>query len=740
MPSNLNSQLMSKILQKTFLLSFLALICCNLVFSQSIESYSALRSKGIVPPDFNLSSYDKYKDSKQNLDKSSTKFERKAKDRFVLMSSYYNDFLLRSGRIVFGDTISEYINKVADVILVNHPDLRNKIRFYVFRSPIVNAYSIENGVILISTGLLSKLENEAQLAFILGHELIHYTKKHAISQYVESEKLRKGKREYKHLGFDEKILLRFSYSKEDELIADKESVLEFLVGSPYDYSDIDKTFDILNYHHLPYKDIPFDVDFIKPKYHVFAEDAWLKEVEYPKAAEEHSDTRSTHPNVKLRQHIIKDIVSKNNIIDGAKKFVVSENEFYYVRDIARFENLNCYIINNQLAQAYYNVFLMSRDYPDNKYIDKAHAYVLYSIATQKLNSNISDAINNQKDFSGYWQQLFYFFRNIDKRQFNCIAVNKVFQIHRKYPEDEYLKSLAVDLIDKLVNDSKFSISDFAFEFVQAESTDTLKSEGLSRRRTSRVETNRNTLIEVVSDPYFIDMFNTSFNEFLAKSQESSRNQTQKGKKKSKKESVALGVKNLLVFDANCNVLHTGKADQYQFIESEENEYKMIDLMSKVAEKIDLNLIFIDPRLIKSSDIQLYNDSEIIKDWINAKFSTSSKDAKYISWMSDDIQDLQDRHNTKYLFYSNLVYEKEDRYGLKPSILFLSIVLPPAFPFILYYALKNDYSYSFLTAIIDVETGDIVRSNVYSSNERSNQSFYKSILYKELSLVKKSKKN
>jgi len=43
-----------------------------------------------------------------------------------------------------------------------------------------NAYSFPNGVIYIHTGLLARLESEAELAFLLSHELIHITRKHAL--------------------------------------------------------------------------------------------------------------------------------------------------------------------------------------------------------------------------------------------------------------------------------------------------------------------------------------------------------------------------------------------------------------------------------------------------------------------------------------------------------------------------------------------------------------------------------
>src|SRR2546422_182836 len=54
-------------------------------------------------------------------------------------------------------------------------------RFGVMRAPTLNAFAMPNGRIYIHTGLLSRLDNEAQLAMIVGHEMTHVTNRHALS-------------------------------------------------------------------------------------------------------------------------------------------------------------------------------------------------------------------------------------------------------------------------------------------------------------------------------------------------------------------------------------------------------------------------------------------------------------------------------------------------------------------------------------------------------------------------------
>ncbi len=57
----------------------------------------------------------------------------------------------------------------------------NKVlfRFYVLEDDVPNAVAFSDGSVFINTGLLKRLENEAQLAIILGHEIAHVTNEHS---------------------------------------------------------------------------------------------------------------------------------------------------------------------------------------------------------------------------------------------------------------------------------------------------------------------------------------------------------------------------------------------------------------------------------------------------------------------------------------------------------------------------------------------------------------------------------
>lgn len=61
--------------------------------------------------------------------------------------------------------------------------------FGVLDSPTPNAFSAPGGYVFITTGMLKQVQNEAQLAGILGHEIGHVTGKHALEAYKKSKKV-----------------------------------------------------------------------------------------------------------------------------------------------------------------------------------------------------------------------------------------------------------------------------------------------------------------------------------------------------------------------------------------------------------------------------------------------------------------------------------------------------------------------------------------------------------------------
>ena len=92
---------------------------------------------------------------------------------------------LNNSSYIYEDPVlTDYVNEVALSLVPE--DIKGKgltFRVLIIRNPLLNAFAYPNGVIYVHTGLISKMENEAQLAALLGHEMIHVTHRHAIENY-----------------------------------------------------------------------------------------------------------------------------------------------------------------------------------------------------------------------------------------------------------------------------------------------------------------------------------------------------------------------------------------------------------------------------------------------------------------------------------------------------------------------------------------------------------------------------
>lgn len=87
--------------------------------------------------------------------------------------------LRRSPFLIRDAELKTYLQDLACRLGGDHcPD----IRVHLVRTPLFNANMAPNGMMQIWTGLLLRVENEAQLAAVIGHEIGHYLQRHSVDR------------------------------------------------------------------------------------------------------------------------------------------------------------------------------------------------------------------------------------------------------------------------------------------------------------------------------------------------------------------------------------------------------------------------------------------------------------------------------------------------------------------------------------------------------------------------------
>ena len=103
------------------------------------------------------------------------------------MSRQIMEMIHKYYKIVDDPSVVAYVNNIGKRILSALPQQPFKYRFYVIDEDVYNAFATPGGHIFVYTGLLDAMEEEEELAGILGHEIAHVYCRH-ISQKIERSK------------------------------------------------------------------------------------------------------------------------------------------------------------------------------------------------------------------------------------------------------------------------------------------------------------------------------------------------------------------------------------------------------------------------------------------------------------------------------------------------------------------------------------------------------------------------
>jgi tetratricopeptide (TPR) repeat protein len=88
------------------------------------------------------------------------------------------------GSIYDNPILQDYVNALGQSLVPK--DSPNLYAFKLVLNPVPRAESLTTGTIYISTGLVSMLDNEAQLAYVLAHEITHVEKMHRFQEIRNS--------------------------------------------------------------------------------------------------------------------------------------------------------------------------------------------------------------------------------------------------------------------------------------------------------------------------------------------------------------------------------------------------------------------------------------------------------------------------------------------------------------------------------------------------------------------------
>ncbi len=126
--------------------------------------------------------------------------------------------------------------------------------FHVVDDATVNAFAIPGGFIYVTRGLMSSINNEAELAGVLGHEIAHVTHRHSVQQISKAQLAQLGLgigsilssdiAKFGQLASAGLSLLFLKYSRDAENQADQ-SGFRYALNEKYDVREMPNVFETL---------------------------------------------------------------------------------------------------------------------------------------------------------------------------------------------------------------------------------------------------------------------------------------------------------------------------------------------------------------------------------------------------------------------------------------------------------------------------------------------------------------
>lgn len=711
-------------MKKLLLLFGLTGICCY--GQQNLkENYIPLTSSGTLPDIFTQKIRNIIKDDLSELDKQKAE-DKGIKSNYLAAANYEIAKIVKSGNTLINDEVTNYLNEVAAEVLKNNPAVKNQLHIYTYKSPVVNAYSYDKGYIFIDIGLIAQAETEAQLAYILAHEISHYLKKHNIDSYVQNTKI--DKNNYDGKTSEDKLIEKCQYSKEHESEADQEG-FKLIEQTNYDFRQAEKAFDVLQYAHLPFELVEFRKDYFNHGDYKIPERYFLKEVASIRNNSAEDDTKHTHPNTAKRKQAIGELIAKRSN-SGRVSYIIGKEKFEYIRDLSRMELCRLYLRNRDYPNAFYAAYILEQKYPDNQYLAEVMSKCMYALTlyargdlSYDSDSYLDHGIPSYSDIESYPQQLYHLIRIMPANEWTMLSLDYVYRKHKKFPENKVI-ALYTDKLFKHLETINWEISDFTrttVKVVPAEpksDTSMKQIEPISSKTDLIASLQKESLAKNPDTVYYKDIYvdlfmndkdfvskfpnnphkedSNGFSTYGSRSSQTPENTSKRGKYRD------IDIKKAILLEPFYLKIDEKKEEVLRYLDSDTRQEKFVTTLNESAQKQDFQLVNLDPGLITAGEVGKVNDYSVINDWFSERFDAASGSKNPIL-NTNGIDALIQKYATHYVLKTGVVTYKS-RKGRKFTYYYVFV----------YDLLDNEMIYRKQEVFKGKDARDLVNAKAYQT--------------------------
>lgn len=686
----------------------------------------SLNSKGEIPNELFNSTSAKFDAKKQaSLDSSinEPRAIRLSRLQFYEQSYYLIDAIKNNANIYVNDSYTELLNKIADELLKNDPDLRKNIHLYAYRAPYVNAFSTDQGDLFFTVGLLAHVKSEAELAFVVGHEIIHYLKQHNLEGFNERIKIARGDNEYKDLSIDQGLEELHSFSRNLEKEADL-LALDYYLQTDYDKQAVIGALEMLRTAHLGWKESAFDYGLVLNSFKMpnalLPENLEIakakKENEVPEEEEEENED-ATHPEISERINYCTARLAEGDK-GGTKLYVFStKTDFSTLQLLARKEQLFLLSDRQFYAKAIYNASLLYAENPTDRAWLKPFMEFCFVAAVEEKSKNVANEERSRNEYSGELSRVHHLLYGLKPYQSASLLFLNTYNTYlaeKTTQTKELTETTLTYLIADLSRDwNTFKKADFDTSDIRTKKLDYLLPE----------------LKTVFTSSEFTTDFDLDAIEKVALAKKKS------GFKSDNVDDVKIDLSKVVIVNPYYLRIDETVEDYVDFKASYENEVKLLAAIKDAAEHNGIAVDMLDVRELAQEDADKFDDIATLTGYIR-RFANRDLEANTSVFPSspEKIEELRKKYDTDYVMWVGARSFKGTTFNFG-SHLFVNLLFPNYIPYSLLNALEKDHEISLFYVLIDLKNQKIVKQDImdayYMKDNQTILTTYLNVLFKNI---------
>jgi predicted Zn-dependent protease len=105
----------------------------------------------------------------------------------IQMGQQYAQQIVKSMGVYDDKKVQDYVSRLGQGLAAKSERPQLPWAFYVMDDPTVNAFALPGGSIFVTRGILTHMNDEAELVGVLGHEIGHVTARHSVQQMTREQ-------------------------------------------------------------------------------------------------------------------------------------------------------------------------------------------------------------------------------------------------------------------------------------------------------------------------------------------------------------------------------------------------------------------------------------------------------------------------------------------------------------------------------------------------------------------------